>query len=74
MSGLLKFDVYGRVMFAEQIRGRWSLFVAGVDGKRRPVQVVVPDGLRADDIAQYLDDIFHEMATPARPAVVQLRD
>lgn len=72
MPDRLKFDVFGRVIVAEQTGGQWLLFVVGAEGKRRPVQVVVPDGVAADEIGQFLDDIFHEMATPARPTVVRL--
>jgi hypothetical protein len=42
---------------------------AGGDGKRRPANIVIPSGLDAHGVAQYLDDLFHEAATPERPKV-----
>jgi hypothetical protein len=74
MRGRLKFDVFGRVMVAELSATGWQLFVVGNDGKRSPAGVVVPSVVAEDELCQYLDDIYHEMATPARPAVVAIDD
>ncbi len=74
MPARLKFDVYGKIMVAERAGSGWQLFVVGADGKRSPAQVVVPDFIQDAEVGQFLDDIFHEMATPARASIVQIFD
>jgi len=43
-----------------------------VFGKRSLVNVSIPESLTQDELAQYFDDLYHEAATPRRPAVVRL--
>lgn len=68
----LRFDVFGREMVVEGGAGRWQAWWCGGDGKRRPAAVPIPAQLDAGDIAGYLDDVFHESATPRHPAVRRL--
>jgi hypothetical protein len=70
----LKFDVFGRIMIAERSGHAWKLFVVGGDGKRSPADVVVPHFVRESELEQFLDDIFHEMATRERPSVRRIDD
>ena len=65
----LRFDVFGRRIDVEATSEGWSAYLPGNDGKRRPANIVIPSGLTGDGIAQYLDDLFHEAATPERPKV-----
>ena len=65
----LRFDVFGRRIDVEATSGGWSAYLPGNDGKRRAANIVIPSGLDAHGIAQYLDDLFHEAATPERPKV-----
>jgi hypothetical protein len=74
MHGRHKFDVFGKVMVAELSATGWQLFVMGIDGKRSPAGVIVPSVVAEDELCQYLDDIYHEMATPQRPAVIAIND
>lgn len=67
-----RFDVFGTVMSAERSAGGWRLFVHGADGKRRPADAAVPPSVAEEDLQQYLDDLFHESATPAKPCVKRL--
>jgi len=63
----MRFDIYGKHQL-EVIRDgdRWKVFRSG-DGKRIPrSDVVIPAEVGADDIAQYLDDLFHELARPGQ--------
>jgi len=46
--------------------------IVGTDGKRSPVPLPIPDFVSEREILQYLDDMFHERATPERPSVVQI--
>lgn len=41
-----------------------QLSFLGTDGKHRPANIVIPSDLDVDGIAQYLDNLFHEVATP----------
>ena len=68
----MKFNVFGRIMIVEPKDGAWRLFVLGNDGKRSPSDIVIPDFVKEHELAQYLDDIFHERATRERPCVIRL--
>lgn len=64
------FDVFGRMMRAERANGWWQLFLIGTEGKKRPVpDVVVPPELTANELAAFLDDLFHEYASASHPSV-----
>jgi hypothetical protein len=63
------FDVFGQLMLVEPAAQGWQLFVLGADGKRSLADVVIPEFIRQPELAQYLDDVFHEAATPANPCV-----
>jgi hypothetical protein len=67
-----RFDVFGRRMAIARSEGAWVAYLIGAEGKRRRAAFEIPDFVRADELAQYLDDIFHEDASPQRPCVVQL--
>jgi len=67
-----KFDVFGRIMIAETDGNRWQLYVLGADGKRSPADIGVPDFVQEHELEQYLDDMFHEMATREHPCVTRL--
>lgn len=59
----MKFDIYGR--FQVEVRREhdgWAAY-RSEQGKRRPLHdVVIPSQLAGDEIAIYLDDLFHEYA------------
>jgi hypothetical protein len=66
----LLFDVFGRMMQAQRTDGRWQLFLLGAEGKKRPVpDVSVPPHLSADELLTFLDDLYHEFASPSHPSV-----
>jgi len=65
-------DVFGTRMFVEREQGVWRTYLIGSDGKRSPVNIAVPESMPEAELVQYFDDIYHEAATPKRPAVVRL--
>jgi hypothetical protein len=65
-------DVFGERMLVERSGGTWRTYALGSDGKRSLLNVPVPDSITEDELAQYFDDLYHESATPRRPAVVRL--
>ncbi|MFP3550724.1 hypothetical protein SB861_08410 [Paraburkholderia sp. SIMBA_049] len=72
MSQRYLFDVFGRIMLIERSEDGWAAFYVGQDGKRRRADFQIPGFIDGDELAQYLDDLFHEDASPARPSVVPL--
>jgi len=63
----MRFDVYGRYEL-DVIRdgSKWKVFRRG-DGKRVLLDdVVIPAEIDEDEIATYLDDLFHELARPGQ--------
>jgi hypothetical protein len=72
LADSVKLDVFGKHMLVERCEGAWRTYQLGSDGKRSLVDVVVPESLTEDELAQYFDDLYHEGATPLRPAVVRL--
>ena len=60
-----RFEVYGRLIAVKRMETGWKCFLLGPEGKRRPVaDIVIPEFVAEDEIAQYLADILHECATP----------
>jgi hypothetical protein len=59
----MKFNIYGR--FQVDVRREndaWAVYRAD-SGKRTPCEdVVIPADVPAEELATYLDDIFHEYA------------
>ncbi|KGE09422.1 hypothetical protein LA03_15935 [Burkholderia gladioli] len=66
------FDLFGRIVSIVHQQGRWQAYDVGAEGKRRPADFQIPDFVEADELLQYLDDLFHEDATPRHPAVVEM--
>jgi hypothetical protein len=64
------FDVFGRIMAVVRQDDAWVVLHVGQEGKRRRAEFEIPPFIAAEELAQYLDDVFHEDATPARPCVV----
>ena len=63
----MRFDVYGRCEL-DVIRdgSKWKVFRRR-DGKRVLLDdVVIPAEIDEDEIATYLDDLFHELARPGQ--------
>jgi len=63
----LKFDVYGR--FQIEVRreaGHWVAYRNEL-GKRTRINVAIPQEIhKPEEIAQYLDDLYHEFARPGQ--------
>jgi hypothetical protein len=68
----LRFDVFGRRIDVERTAEGWAAFVPGADGKRRRAQISIPPEFKAEELGQYLGDLFHEAASPTHPVVRQL--
>ncbi len=67
---MLKFDVFGKSMLVQRKEGAWLLFI---DSRSRVFDVVIPTELTEQDLAGYLDDIFHEHSSEKHPHVIALK-
>jgi hypothetical protein len=64
------FDVFGKRIHALRAHDGWELFEIGNEGKkRRFAGVTVPSHLLEEQLIPFLDELFHEYATPKRPRV-----
>lgn len=68
-----RFDVFGVRIAVASTAGRWTAFLLGSDGKRRPADIVVPSFIEEQELGQYLADLLHELATPSNNKVVKLK-
>lgn len=66
------FNVFGRIVAIERVNDRWSCYLMGAEGKRRPMEVAVPDEVTREELAQYLYDVYHESATPTNGDVMEI--
>ncbi|HTM10385.1 MAG TPA: hypothetical protein VL754_18515 [Verrucomicrobiae bacterium] len=59
----MKFDIYGRFEL-EVLRenDRWIIYRVGFGVRSRDDGVIIPPSLQPEEIAIYLDDLFHELA------------
>ena len=71
MPAGMNFDVFDRIMVAERSIEGWRLFAASADGKLARADIVIPDFILEHELEQYLDDMFHELATRERPRVTR---
>ena len=64
----MKFDVYGRFQI-EVCRedGHWAAYRVGLGKRARIDSVAIPAEIRtAEEIARYLDDLYHETSRPGQ--------
>ncbi|MEY4668282.1 MAG: hypothetical protein RL518_981 [Pseudomonadota bacterium] len=70
-----RFDVYGRIIVIERGPGNtWVAYYQGADGKRGKADFPIPARLSSGDLESYLEELFHEWASPERPAVLRLEE
>jgi hypothetical protein len=70
----MKFNIYGR--FQVEVRREseaWIVYRAELGKRTKLHDVIVPPDLSAEEIATYLDDVFHEYAGVGQ-TVEQLAD
>ena len=63
----MKLDVYGQFQLEiARENGRWVAYRIGVGLRSLDASVAIPDALEPEEIAGYLDDLFHESSRPGR--------
>ncbi|MGB3431473.1 DUF7661 family protein [Achromobacter sp.] len=61
----MKFDIYGRFQLdIQRVGAAWAVYRSDA-GKRVPAtDLAIPPEVSADELAEYLDDIYHELSGP----------
>lgn len=63
----MKFDVYGRFQLEVAREGEIWVVYRLAPGKRiRASDLIIPSEVQPSEIATYLDDLFHEAASPGK--------
>jgi hypothetical protein len=65
----LKFDVFGRALVVERAGQNWVVYSSAEGRRSLEPEVVIPQAVSESELAQYLTDLFHVLATPDRPCV-----
>jgi hypothetical protein len=66
-SPSMKFNIYGRFQVeVNQENGTWVAYHVELGKRRKLEELVIPADIKAEEIASYLDDIYHEYAEPGR--------
>jgi len=56
--------IFGRkIIEIERQDSRWIAYYPGAGLRRRAEDIYIPDELAIDELANYLADLFHELAT-----------
>ncbi len=72
--GIMKLNVYGKIVEVIRTQNEWSLFLVG-EGKKRPMRdVVIPPETPKEKVIQYLEDIFHEYASHENKSIIVLEE
>lgn len=59
-----RFLVFGRTVEVQREGALWQAYRVGADGKRTLAGFVIPDFVQEHELAQFLEDLFHESASP----------
>jgi hypothetical protein len=59
----MKFNIYGRFQVdVQRENDTWEVYRLELGKRARMNDIVIPSTLESDEVATYLDDIFHEFA------------
>ncbi|MBB1626396.1 hypothetical protein [Achromobacter sp. UMC71] len=61
----MRFNIYNRFQLEIVREGAaWACYQGGAGKRVRAAGLVIPSELTAGELAEYLDDIYHELARP----------
>ncbi|CAB3653437.1 DUF7661 family protein [Achromobacter aegrifaciens] len=61
----MKFDIYGRFQLDIRREGAvWTVYRSEAGKRVRAADIAIPADVPADGLAEYLDDIYHELSGP----------
>jgi len=59
----MRFDVYGRFQVeVERVNDQWIAYRVGLGTRSKVEDLVIPDDLSRQEIPNYLDAFYHELA------------
>ena len=63
----MRFDIYGRCQLeVRRENDSWEVYRHELGKRAKVADVVIPSTLAADEIAIWLDDIYHEFSGPGQ--------
>jgi hypothetical protein len=63
----MKFDVYGRFRLeVERENNSWGVYRRELGKRVKVTDVIIPHNLQEQEIATFLDDVFHELSGPGQ--------
>lgn len=67
----MKFDVYGRFQL-EVLREKeaWVTYRLALGTRERDTNVLIPASLKPEELAEFIDELFHELARPGQSVVL----
>ncbi|MBO9330680.1 hypothetical protein GHR37_16155 [Achromobacter xylosoxidans] len=61
----MRFDIYGRFQLDIQREGAaWAAYRSDAGKRVRVLDLAIPSDISADGLAEYLDDVYHELSRP----------
>lgn len=61
----MKFDIYGRFQLDIHREGaEWAVYHSDAGKRVRATDLAIPSDVSADELAEYLDDVYHELSGP----------
>ena len=71
---MLMFNVFGRTLGVKAVSSGWELYRIDLNENKssRLHGYIIPADVETEGLAQWLDDIFHEMATAKHPEVKRI--
>jgi hypothetical protein len=63
----MRFNIYGRFQLdVRRENESWEVYRLELGKRAKVNDVVIPSTLEAEEIATYLDDVFHELSGPGQ--------
>lgn len=68
----MKFDIYGRFQLEVIREGDvWAVYRLAPGKRIRAGDLIIPNEVQPNEVATYLDDVFHESAAPGDSVRIQ---
>lgn len=66
----MKLNVFGRYVEVVRRQDRWLVYYLGSEGKKRIAEdILIPSGVKEDNLVEYIADLCHEWASPNKSDV-----
>ena len=65
----MKLDAYGKRLEIRRENEKWLIYELGEGKKKRSNDIYIPSEYSEAEVISYLEDLFHERATPANPNI-----